>query len=209
MKYLDIAVFTTTEGNADIFTYHVNDNEGLAIGRVVKVPFKNRSLYGIVLDISNKKPEFATKEIAEVLDDSLTLPEHLIKTAYFMSEYYHAPLSLALKTMLPRGFYKKRRTIKKDPLIKGVSLDKTITELTKEQREVFEHIISSKNNKPFLLHGITGSGKTEIYLRTIDEVIKKGQGAIVLVPEIALTPQTIKRFEDRFPGLVTVLHSHL
>jgi primosomal protein N' (replication factor Y) len=61
----------------------------------------------------------------------------------------------------------------------------------------------------FLLHGVTGSGKTEIYLRAIDEVLKRERQAVVLVPEIALTPQTIRRFAARFPGKVTVWHSEL
>ena len=60
----------------------------------------------------------------------------------------------------------------------------------------------------FLLHGVTGSGKTEVYLRAIEEVVARGSEAIVLVPEISLTPQTIRRFRGRF-GQVAVLHSHL
>ncbi len=61
----------------------------------------------------------------------------------------------------------------------------------------------------YLLHGVTGSGKTEIYLRAIAEALKRGQQAVALVPEIALTPQTIRRFAARFPGKVTVWHSEL
>lgn len=63
--------------------------------------------------------------------------------------------------------------------------------------------------KPFLLHGVTGSGKTEIYMRAIDFALQRGEQAIVLVPEIALTPQTVRRFAARFPGRVAVLHSRL
>ena len=63
--------------------------------------------------------------------------------------------------------------------------------------------------RPVLLHGVTGSGKTEIYLRTIAEALAKAKQAVVLVPEIALTPQTIRRFAARFPGKVTVWHSEL
>src|SRR5205085_3253109 len=62
--------------------------------------------------------------------------------------------------------------------------------------------------KPFLLYGVTGSGKTEIYLRAIEEVVRQGKEAIVLVPAISLTPQTIERFKGRC-GQVAVLHSHL
>lgn len=62
---------------------------------------------------------------------------------------------------------------------------------------------------PFLLHGVTGSGKTEIYMRAIEYALARGQQAIVLVPEIALTPQTVRRFSARFPGRVAVLHSSL
>jgi primosomal protein N' (replication factor Y) len=65
------------------------------------------------------------------------------------------------------------------------------------------------NSSAFLLHGVTGSGKTEIYLRALDKAISLGKKAIVLVPEIALTPQTISRFASRFPGKVAVLHSKL
>ncbi|MAT97267.1 MAG: primosomal protein N' [Anaerolineaceae bacterium] len=63
--------------------------------------------------------------------------------------------------------------------------------------------------KPVLLHGVTGSGKTEIYMRAIDHALNEGQQAIVLVPEIALTPQTVRRFAARFPGRVAILHSRL
>lgn len=63
--------------------------------------------------------------------------------------------------------------------------------------------------EPFLLHGVTGSGKTEIYLRAAAEVLRLGRSALVLVPEIALTPQTVRRFQARFPGLVGLVHSGL
>jgi primosomal protein N' (replication factor Y) (superfamily II helicase) len=63
--------------------------------------------------------------------------------------------------------------------------------------------------KPFLIHGVTGSGKTEIYMRAIDFALQRGLQAIVLVPEIALTPQTVRRFAARFPGQIAVLHSRL
>src|SRR5262249_19256228 len=73
---------------------------------------------------------------------------------------------------------------------------------------LLEAAIHKSGFRPFLLHGVTGSGKTELYLRAIEEIIRQGKEAIVLVPEISLTPQTIQRFRGRC-GQVAVLHSHL
>ncbi len=86
-------------------------------------------------------------------------------------------------------------------------------ELTSEQasalREINHAISSLETSPPFLLQGVTGSGKTEIYLRATEEVIRRGEQALILVPEIALTPQTVQRFQSRFPGQVGLLHSRL
>ena len=85
--------------------------------------------------------------------------------------------------------------------------------LTPEQSfaldEILEAISSSGTRPPYLLQGVTGSGKTEIYLRAAEEVIRRGKQAIILVPEIALTPQTVRRFSSRFPGQVGIVHSKL
>ena len=85
-------------------------------------------------------------------------------------------------------------------------------DLTSEQEEALESILKGVNNQgsqTFLLKGVTGSGKTEVYLQALAQVLAKGQGAIVLVPEISLTPQTIARFKGRFQNQVAVLHSQL
>lgn len=88
----------------------------------------------------------------------------------------------------------------------------TPLQLNEEQQAAYEainHAIQEEINEVFLLQGITGSGKTEVYLQTIAEVLKKGQGALVLVPEISLTPQMVHRFKGRFGTDVAVLHSGL
>lgn len=89
-------------------------------------------------------------------------------------------------------------------------------QLTTDQQAVWDIIqtgIKTAGNgkpvQPYLLHGVTGSGKTEIYLRAVEETLKGGRQVIVLVPEIALTPQTIRRFVSRFPGVVGSMHSRL
>lgn len=88
--------------------------------------------------------------------------------------------------------------------------------LTQDQRkcwhEIKEGLIAAFTGQtipPFLLHGVTGSGKTELYLRAVDDAIRQGRQAIVLVPEIALTPQAVRRFLGRFPGQVGLVHSQL
>jgi primosomal protein N' (replication factor Y) len=84
--------------------------------------------------------------------------------------------------------------------------------LTEEQSQVFQTIckpLHAKKHRSFLLHGVTGSGKTEIYLQSIHECLEQGREAIVLVPEISLTPQMVERFKSRFGDLVAVLHSRL
>lgn len=81
--------------------------------------------------------------------------------------------------------------------------------LNKEQFEVYNTILGVNENNIFLLHGVTGSGKTEIYIKLIDDMLKKGKRAIVLVPEISLTPQIISKFKSRFGDILAVLHSGL
>lgn len=91
-----------------------------------------------------------------------------------------------------------------------------IGELTAEQRNAwqeiekgFRDIEEGKSVRPFLLDGVTGSGKTELYIRAAQEIIRRGRQAIILVPEIALTPQTVRRFLSHFPGQVGLVHSKL
>lgn len=104
----------------------------------------------------------------------------------------------------------------RDPLADRDFVPREAPRLTADQERVWEQIRAAmersqedKQAAPFLLHGVTGSGKTEIYMRAIEKALARGQQAIVLVPEIALTPQTVRRFAARFPGRVAVLHSGL
>jgi len=88
----------------------------------------------------------------------------------------------------------------------------TIPKLTPEQKQAWEEIhtgFTDSTSTPFLLHGVTGSGKTELYIRAAEEAVRRDRQAIVLVPEIALTPQTVRRFLARFPGQVGLIHSKL
>jgi primosomal protein N' (replication factor Y) len=104
----------------------------------------------------------------------------------------------------------------RDPLLDRVPSGLPAPELTPDQQVVWDVVTKEikrstqdQSAKSILLHGVTGSGKTEIYLRAVADTLKQGRQALILVPEIALTPQTSQRFLDRFPGQVGVLHSQL
>ena len=105
-----------------------------------------------------------------------------------------------------------KETVLRDPLDDiEVKKPQSLT-LTEAQRDVWEEIQTSLpegESEVYLLYGVTGSGKTEIYLRAVEQVIAEGKQALILVPEIALTPQTVGRFMRRFPDQVGVLHSEL
>ena len=91
------------------------------------------------------------------------------------------------------------------------SIEKEIY-LNEEQKNACNKVISEmfdQNKKTYMLHGVTGSGKTEVYMEIIDYALSQGLDSIVLVPEIALTPQTITRFKNRFGDIVGVFHSQL
>ncbi len=107
-----------------------------------------------------------------------------------------------------RNVTAERRRPRREPAVRGYSES---FDLTREQRHGLERLcgaIDEGRFAPFLLFGVTGSGKTEIYLQAIEKVVRAGGQAIVLVPEISLTPQTVSRFRRRFPN-IAVMHSHL
>lgn len=118
-----------------------------------------------------------------------------------------------IKTLLQKGILKERKQTERRTVFDAADFERTTAFLpTEEQAAALEAIRSEgerEEKRPILLHGVTGSGKTEIYLQLIAEVLAKGQQAIVLVPEIALTPLILERFISRFGDAVSVTHSHL
>src|SRR5204863_3278181 len=122
-----------------------------------------------------------------------------------------------LRALAQRGLIELREeAVERDPHADEQFIATTNIEVNPEQAlalgKITEALITPENAKPILLHGVTGSGKTEIYLQAIRTALERGKSAIVLVPEISLTPQTVERFKSRFSELhevVAVLHSHL
>ena len=122
---------------------------------------------------------------------------------------YIPSASAAVAALLKKGYLTEKDHVTfRNPFLSDVPRD-TSPELTESQRSAVDAINEGAPGDVFLLHGVTGSGKTEVYLNTIQKVLDEGGGAIVLVPEISLTPQTTDRFRSRFGDTVAVMHSHL
>ncbi|MCI3984256.1 primosomal protein N' [Bacillus vallismortis] len=121
--------------------------------------------------------------------------------------------SATIKTLIQKGLLKESyEEVYRDPYQDKMFKKTKPLPLTDEQSAAFQPIRQTLDNdehKVFLLHGVTGSGKTEIYLQSIEKVLAKGKEAIVLVPEISLTPQMVNRFKGRFGSQVAVMHSGL
>jgi primosomal protein N' (replication factor Y) len=159
--------------------------------------------------LTGKIPEKITEKQNEVFQ---TLQQHGAMTVSELKERLGCSES-PIKTLEKHGLVTiSEETILRDPHA-GMELLRTQPfELMVEQQTALEKICASMDKeKPgtVLLHGVTGSGKTEVYLQAIQHALDKGQGAIVLVPEISLTPQTVDRFRSRFGDCVAVLHSSL
>ena len=158
-----------------------------------------------------------------IIADSLRkkAPKQAEILIYFAGSYAEHPLREILtatgssiesvRSLVGKGFLRQKlKEIMRDPLEERESGEpEKPKSLTRHQEKALSCLLKSidKPCKPILLHGVTGSGKTEIYLQAIAGVLKKGCSALILVPEISLTPLVVSRFAKRFPGEVAVLHS--
>ena len=193
-----------------ILTYKKPDEiKDSLVGCRIIAPVKNRNIKGIVIE-EIEKPEgnFKIYPIKARIDIEPICADKEFELAKWMSKYYHSSFGESLFASLPAGNPAKiEKKAKPIP-----AKQKPYLQLNEEQENVLKKIsesIESKKAKTFLLHGVTGSGKTEIYLQAIKKVVDMGKQAIVILPEISLTPQTIKRFAERFEGKIAVLHSKL
>ncbi len=191
----------------DLLTYSIPNNLDLQIGQAVKVPLRKSEISGIVWKIHSNKPDFRTVNIKEIITEKPLVSEKQIKLIEWISKYYFCPLHKILKLFIPKRVLENKDFREKKE--KEIQFDKnTEKNLTKEQENGLNKIINEKKNK-FLVHGITGSGKTEIYARLAKKYITKNKQVLILVPEISLTPQTINYFQNSLQIKATVINSKI
>ena len=208
--YAEVIVDISHEAIDKSFSYRIPEDMVLHIGDPVLVPFGRGKKKAYVLSIHERVcfPEEKIKDIDSVLDKEFSVEEELLSLAVWMSREYGTGLNQCLKTVIPVKKKVKKRGKPTELLWKA---EEAPLSLTKEQANVLEGIklAFSKGEKAALLFGVTGSGKTEVYLKLMEEIIRKGKEVIFLIPEISLSFQTRSRIEKRFPGLVSVLHSKM
>lgn len=191
------AIIRTTE---PAFTYH--SDAPLAIGTLVRISVGKRLTNGVVLTAVKQKPSFPTKAIVSVIAPR-PLPAPLIQLATWMSDYYATHMATVFQTILPSGLQKARRDAHKLPAYPMRKRTKIL--LNDEQRRALM-LINKQTQGTFLLHGVTGSGKTQVYIEAAKHNARLGKSAVMLVPEIALTPQLVAEFTNHFQKLI-VTHS--
>ncbi|HEV8180668.1 MAG TPA: primosomal protein N' [Gaiellaceae bacterium] len=191
---------------ARLFTYEIEDEVGK--GAVLAIRFGNARRRGVVVDADAEAPPDVDPVAAErVLE---TLPPALVDLALWLADYYGSTPARALALIAPeqRARRGERREVTASAALAAEPAPARLSETQEVALQRIEELLAAGGGN-VLLAGATGSGKTEVYIRACEAAIAAGRGAIVLVPEIALTPQTLGRFRARFGDGVALLHSGL
>lgn len=178
--------------------------EKLEPGQIVRIPLGKTEATGIVLK-KVEKPEFRCKPISKILYKT-PLPRHLLKAIEWMGKYYLAPLPTVVAMILPKGVEKTRRGARANLGFEAEDNNIEQIKLNPAQKRALEEIKESKSQTK-LLFGVTGSGKTNIYMQLAKETLANEKSVILLVPEIALTSQLVQVFEGTFKKNAVLMHS--
>ncbi len=206
-RYASVYPLVTARVLAREFTYEIADDVGP--GAVVEVRFGNAKRRGVVTKVDVEPPKgIDTSAVERVVE---VLPQPLFELALWVADYYGSTPGRALTLVAP--VQRKARGERPQPAERdSLPGEAEPAELSTAQRAAVDRIIGALDagqSANFLLYGATGSGKTEVYLQACAVALERGLGAIVLVPEIALTPQALGRFRARFGERIAVLHSSL
>jgi len=192
---------------ARLFTYEVPD--GVGKGAIVQVRLGRSTTRGVVVEVGVGAPAgIKLSPAGRVLDE---IPAALVDLALWVADYYGTTPARALELVAP---LRRRPRGERPSPVERESLpgEPVPARLTSEQDSAIARIVAGLDAKAaahLLLVGPTGSGKTEVYLQACEAALARGRGTIVLVPEIALAPQTVGRFRQRFGETVAILHSAL
>ena len=218
MKFVNVVIDNKSNSTDIMYTYACDD-DSVKTGSKVYVPFaRSKQLReGYVtssIDNITKIEEEVRKKLKKVerIDQEVSLTEEMIRTAMWMKGRYLCRYIDAVKCFTPAGTRAKRREIRNS--ISDRETDRKPVEfLTEEQQQAVSAIgnaITRGIHSRFLIHGVTGSGKTEVYIRAAEQALEMGRGVIILVPEISLTGQITERFLAAFGrDSVAILHSRL
>ncbi len=185
-------------------TYRIPEGIECSVGKRVTVPLGSRTVTGFVISVGDQAPggSFTVREIGRVVDSNPVFGEQEIILARWMSELYLCSLGEALSVMLPGG--------RRDAAVPGLDTDDEIApeprNLSEAQRLAVK-AVTSRKEQMYYLFGVTGSGKTEVFLQAAEYAVSRGEPVIYLVPEISLSHQLAREVMHRFRGAVAVLHS--
>ena len=188
-----------------IFTYESND-QSLEIGQIVIVPFRKAMEVGMILATDVNKPDYNIKRIETVIHGIKLNPIN-IKFLKWVSDYTLAPIGSVLKLFTINKdivSYELDNKILIEPIFKSTVLN---DEQDKAKKDIIK--IQESSNKPVVLEGVTGSGKTEVYFDLIEREIDQLKQILIMVPEISLTPQLENRFKERFGIDINIWHSKI
>ena len=193
----------------EVFYYIIPENLNIKRLQRVKINFGGRDTSGFVLnikseeEISDKIQGLKLKEIDEIIDELPIINEKTLKIAKWMSSFYITPFGETLFSITPSARKSKKYS-------HSFRYTGQTALLNQEQCKAYQEIESSLGKpETFLIHGITGSGKTEIYKHLVKKTLSLGKSSIILIPEIALTPQNFERFFESFGDEVSIYHSRL
>jgi primosomal protein N' (replication factor Y) len=216
----EVAVFSGLRGPARTFTYGVPDGLALAPGHLVRVALGPRVAAGVVIAVGVPAPEAQLRDVQALAQEQPVLRPYQIELARWIAARYRCALADAVRAMVPPALARRARApVRARQRPRRIPAELALTgeddvrdaSATAAQRDALAEIAQAigSGGAPFLLHGVTASGKTEVYLRAAALALERGYGVVVLVPEIALTTQVVARFVARFGERVALLHSAL
>ncbi|MBQ6496869.1 MAG: primosomal protein N' [Firmicutes bacterium] len=218
MKYLNVVIDNKSDSTDTLYTYQCKE-ENVRVGSKVFLPFaRSRKLReGYVTSLIDDETQIdetirGKLRTIDHIDDEVSLTEEMVRTAFWMKGRYLCRYIDAIRCFTPAGTKAKRRELQ-NSLAGDPGVAEQVEQLTGEQQQALDKIrepIRQHEHARFLLHGVTGSGKTEVYIRAAEQALQEGRGVIILVPEISLTGQITERFLGKFgQDSVAILHSRL